>query len=122
MTLLTALAFLTHLVGDVVASGPAWPVYPLWPFADVAWSVSWSVNASDWRNITLSVLALALTLAWSWRRGYSPLECLSYRVDDWLAAVLRGEFHASARFRLVLYSVLLLVSVAVLMPLWLYLQ
>lgn len=122
VALLTALAVVAHVVCDVIASGPAWPVHPLWPWHDWAWSVAWSWNASDPRNIAVSAAAVIMMLGASWKRGYSPLECFSYRADDWMASVMRGEFEASPRFRLVLYSSLALVSVAVLLPLWFYLR
>ncbi|MGE0484036.1 MAG: hypothetical protein AB7Q81_07840 [Gammaproteobacteria bacterium] len=106
----------------MIASGPAWPVYPLWPWSDLAWGVAWSWNASDWRNIVLSALAVGMTLAWSWRRGYSPLECFSYRADDWMAQVMRGEYVAGPRFRLVLYGTLALVVALAVLPLVFYLR
>ncbi len=120
--LLCGLAVTAHILGDIIASGPAWPVYPLWPFDDLACAVAWSWPASDWRNVTLSFLAIAMTLAYARVRGYSPLECFSYRADRWVGAVMRGEVQSSARFRIAVYAALALVSAAVLLPLWLYLR
>jgi membrane-bound metal-dependent hydrolase YbcI (DUF457 family) len=122
VALLTLLAIAAHIAGDVIGSGPGWPVHPLWPASDLALGVSWSWNASDWRNIALSAAAIALTLGYARRRGFSPLECFSYRADDWLATVVRGQARSSPRFRLMLYGVLLAVSAVVVLPLLLYLR
>ncbi|MCP5199954.1 MAG: metal-dependent hydrolase [Gammaproteobacteria bacterium] len=122
VALLSVLAVALHLAGDVIASGPAWPVYPLWPWSDLAWGVAWSWNASDWRNVTLSALAVVMALGWSYRRGHSPLECVSYRADDWMSSVMRGEFTAGPRFRLVLYGTLAVAVAIVVLPLLLYLR
>jgi len=122
---IAALAFAAvgiHIACDVIASGNAWPVYPLWPVSNLAWSVEWSWSASDWRNVGISVLAIVMTLVYAKRKGYSPVECFSYRADDWLAAVMRGEVTSTRRFRIVLYSVLAVVTAAVVLPLWLYLE
>jgi membrane-bound metal-dependent hydrolase YbcI (DUF457 family) len=120
VAVLTVCSVLLHIAGDIVASGNAWPVYPLAPFSDDAWIVAWSINASDWRNIVISIAAIAMTLIYARTKGYSPVECFSYRADTWLASVMRGERRSSVRFRLILYSGLLTLCVLVLAPLWLY--
>ncbi len=119
---LTLLAVFLHIVGDVIASGSNWPVYPLAPLSDLAWTVTWSWNASDWRNISLSVLAILMMLWYSRVKGYSMLECFSYRADDWMTKVMRREAKSSPQFRLVFYVVLLSVSALIVLPILLYMR
>ena len=82
--------------------------------------MAWSWDASDIRNVLLSVAALIMAVAYSRIKGYSPLECLSYRADDWFALVLRGEMKSSPRFRLIFYGALVTSALVILLPLLFY--
>lgn len=59
IALFSCLAVMLHVFFDLIAAGPRFPVYPLWPFSDMAWTVSRSWELKDWPNqvITLSSLA-----------------------------------------------------------------
>ncbi len=122
VALLTLTAAFLHIVGDAIGSGSDWPVYPLAPFSDWSWGVEWSIRVSDWRNVLLSATAIALTLWWSYSKGYSMLECFSYRADDWMAAVMRGKARSSRRFRIVFYAILFGTAALTLLPLVFYLR
>ena len=80
------------------------------------------MEASGWRKLALSFSAIGLILCYAKQREYSPLECVSDRLDAWVAAVMHGEVKSSPWFRIVLYGVLALVAATVVVPLMLYLQ
>ena len=98
--LVAALAFLSfhlHLLGDVIGSrgpdGYQWPIPYLVPFSDSwqwVWSAQWALNS--WPNFVITAALLGLTLYWTWRRGYSPLELISDRADSALVAALRHRW------------------------------
>jgi inner membrane protein len=90
-------SFHVHLFEDVIgARGPdgyQWPVPYLSPLShagDITWSHQWALNA--WPNfaITITLLAIALYLAWS--RGFSPLEMVSPHADHVFVHTLRARF------------------------------
>jgi hypothetical protein len=91
VALLAALACVLHVLGDVIASGPSWPVYPLWPFSDAAWGYPWSWTLADWPNIALLALLLLAARQYAKVRGRSPLEALSTRLDARLVAIIGGN-------------------------------
>ena len=80
------LAFHLHLLCDLVGSkgpdGAPWPLHYFVPFA--------SENA--WPNLLLTLVLLARTLYLAWREGFSPLRCLSERVDTVFVTALRQRF------------------------------
>ena len=94
---LTLAAFHLHLLGDLVGSrgpdGYQWPIPYLFPFSadwTLIWDGQWGLNA--WPNIMATVLVLGITLYLAWKRGRSPLEMISSRVDTALVDALRKRF------------------------------
>ncbi len=94
---LVAVSFHLHLLGDVLgARGPddyVWPIPYLLPFSDawqITWDDQWALNA--WPNIALTVVLLGLAFRWAWRRGRSPLELVSTRLDAGFVGALRRRF------------------------------
>jgi membrane-bound metal-dependent hydrolase YbcI (DUF457 family) len=95
--LLACLTFHLHLLCDVMgARGPdgyQWPIPYLLPFSSSvqwAWSGQWPLNA--WQNMVLTAVVIGLALFLAWRRGYSPLELVSTRLDGVFVAALRKRF------------------------------
>ena len=96
----TALAFLTfhiHLIEDLIGSrgpdGYQWPIPYLSPFSSrpqLVWSGQWGLNA--WPNVAITMALLTITFWLAWRRGFSPLEMLSQKVDAGFVATLRPRF------------------------------
>ncbi len=91
------LVFHLHLIGDLVgAKGPdgyQWPIPYLLPFSDRwqwVWDGQWELNA--WPNMMLTALLLAVTFYLAWKRGYSPLEIISQRIDSAFVSTLRNKF------------------------------
>lgn len=129
VVLLAMLAGALHNFFDVVAGGPTWPIYPLWPVSDATWHASWSWTIGEWPNIVILAACLAGTLAYAWAVGRSPLECFGSRADGWLVRILREgsdrpageETPASARrrqrLRMAIWIALVLATVAILAPL-----
>jgi hypothetical protein len=94
---LALLTFHLHLLGDLVgARGPdgyQWPIPYLLPLSNAwqwTWGGQWALNA--WPNLLLTVAALAITLVLAWRRGYSPLEMVSFSLDGVFIETLRRRF------------------------------
>ncbi len=96
-SMLAFLSFHLHLLGDIVGSrgpdGYQWPIPYLMPFSNawqLAWSGQWGLKA--WPNVTLTLLLMALTLYWTWKRGRSPIELVSSKGDSALVRTLRARF------------------------------
>jgi inner membrane protein len=94
---LVFVSFNLHLLCDLVgARGPdgnQWPIPYLLPLSrawNLTWSGQWALNA--WPNLVITALALAATLWLAWKRGYSPLEMFSSRLDRALVETLRRRF------------------------------
>jgi len=89
---LACLAFHTHIVADLVGSGPGWPIWYLWPWSELEWLPSWQWDLASWQN---SLIGLAFTLAglsgalW-WKR--TPVELFSTKADAAVVATLRARF------------------------------
>lgn len=87
--LAAALCFLAanlHFLGDIVGSkgpdGYQWPIPYLYPFNDdlqVVWSGQWELNA--WPNILIAGLVILGVGVISRKKGYSPFELVSKRID-----------------------------------------
>lgn len=93
-----ALVFLTfhlHLLCDVIGSkgpdGSQWPIPYFTPFSNWQWTWQYQWRLDSWPNILITAIALALTFAIAWRRGHSPLEFFSNRVNDGFVAALRNR-------------------------------
>lgn len=91
------LSFHTHIIGDIIgARGPdgyQWPVPYFLPFSrtpTLSWDGQWALNG--WQNFVITGIAMAITFALAWRRGYSPLEMISRKADGAFVAALRARF------------------------------
>jgi len=96
-SMLALLSFHLHLLGDVLGGqgpdGDQWPIPYLAPFSQSmqwVWSGQWQLNA--WPNFVITAVLLAVMFFIAWRRGISPLECLSTRANDALVGALRRRF------------------------------
>jgi hypothetical protein len=100
--LLASLTFHLHLLCDVVgARGPdgyQWPIPYLLPFSSSVqwtWHGQWALNA--WQNMLITVAALIATFILAHRRGYSPLEMISAKVDRIVVQAIRNRFPISPK-------------------------
>jgi inner membrane protein len=98
---LVFVSFHLHLVGDLVGArgpdGDQWPIPYLLPFSNhwqLTWSGQWALNA--WPNFLITGVLIAGTLLLARRRGFSPLEMFSRRIDGLVVASLRNRFPISA--------------------------
>ena len=94
---LAMMAFHLHLLGDLIGSrgpdGYQWPIPYFFPFSanwSFDWDGQWELNA--WPNILLTLLAAGITMYLAWKRGFSPLEMVSRRIDKTFVAGLRKRF------------------------------
>ena len=94
---LVFISFHLHLIGDLVGArgpdGDQWPIPYLLPFSNhwqLTWSGQWALNA--WPNFIITGALIAATLALARRRGFSPLEMFSRRMDAMVVASLRNRF------------------------------
>ena len=95
--LLALCTFHLHIVCDVVGGrgpdGSCWPIPYFWPFNDsfrLSWSGAWALNA--WPNFVITGILILTTFYTSWRKGYSPLEIISKRLDAAFVRALRLRF------------------------------
>ena len=123
--LLSLVAGVVHLFGDLVAGGADWPLYPYWPLSDLAWIQSASFSLAQWPNtVILSILLIAM-IVYPRYTGRSPMEAFNYKLDRGFVAITRqplfgtgGAASAGAsRSRWLIYGLLLLVVLMILAPL-----
>lgn len=134
VALLSMAASMVHVFCDVVGGGPNWPVYPIWPFTDLAWAVDWSWTLAEWPNTVILFLCLAGMMLYAKKSGRSPLESINYKLDKWFVRIVQTGSSAPAgnqrhleqastisrgltRSRLIVYCFLVLLIIAVLAPL-----
>ncbi len=96
-TLLVLFSFHLHLLADVIGArgpdGDQWPIPYLLPFSkqwQLTWSGQWALNA--WQNFVITAALIAIAVALARRRGFSPLEMLSPKVDSVFVGALRARF------------------------------
>ena len=94
---LAMVAFHLHLLGDLIGSrgpdGYQWPIPYFFPFSanrSFTWDGQWELNA--WPNFLVTLLAAGITVYLAWKRGFSPLEIVSLRIDNAFVARLRKRF------------------------------
>jgi hypothetical protein len=102
--LVAALMFVSfhlHLLGDIVgARGQGddfWAVPYFWPLStrDYYWSGQWPLNG--WQNFVITGVLMGVTFYWAWRRGFSPIEMISLKVDQGFVQTLRKRFGEPAK-------------------------
>lgn len=120
VALLAALVCALHCFFDVAAGGPTWPIYPLWPFDDLAWHANWSWTIGEWPNVAVLFACLAGILLYGRFAGRSPVECFGDRADAWLVRTVRQEAVAAGpratALRWIIWVGVLLLMIAVLAP------
>lgn len=85
--------FHLHLLGDIIGSrgpdGYQWPVPYLYPVSDLQlqWAGQWELTA--WPNLVLTVVLEIVMVMLAWRRGFSPVEIISPKLDAKLISMLR---------------------------------
>jgi inner membrane protein len=96
---LAFLSFHIHLLEDLVGSrgpdGYQWPIPYLMPFSracEWTWRGQWALNA--WPNFAITIVLLVVTFYLAWKRGFSPLEMVSIKLDAAFVATLRARFPA----------------------------
>jgi inner membrane protein len=96
---LAFLSFHIHLLEDLVGSrgpdGYQWPIPYLMPFSracEFTWHGQWALNA--WPNFAITIGLLVVTFYLAWKRGFSPLEIVSIKLDATFVATLRARFPA----------------------------
>jgi hypothetical protein len=122
VALLALLASAIHNFCDVVAGGPTWPIYPLWPLSDFGWTASWSWPIGEWPNVAVLFGCLAATLLYARVMGRSPMECFGDRANAWFVRVTRQERPKDAgasagRLRWLIWIAVVLATIAILAPL-----
>jgi membrane-bound metal-dependent hydrolase YbcI (DUF457 family) len=110
-----------HMFCDLVAGGPTWPIYPLWPISDLGWSASWSWTIGEWPNIAILFACLAGMFAYAKLAGRSPLECFGDRADAWFVRIASQAPRPAAserrNLRWIIWAAVILGAIAILAPL-----
>ena len=94
---LALFVFHLHLFCDLIGSrgpeGYQWPIPYLYPYfknIELIWSGQWALNA--WPNIVFTILLMTITAFLAWKRGFSPIEIISKRVDGAVVQTFRKRF------------------------------
>jgi inner membrane protein len=97
---LVFISFHLHLIGDLAGArgpdGDQWPIPYLLPFSKLwhlTWSGQWALNA--WPNFLITGVLIIAALLLARRRGFSPLEMFSRRIDAMIVGALRERFPVS---------------------------
>jgi len=105
----------------LVAGGPTWPIYPLWPVSDLGWSASWSWKIGEWPNIAILFACLAGMFAYAKFAARSPLECFGDRADAWFVRIAsqapRPAGSERTSLRWIIWAAVILGAIAILAPL-----
>jgi membrane-bound metal-dependent hydrolase YbcI (DUF457 family) len=121
VALLAMVASALHIFCDLVAGGPTWPVYPLWPVSDLGWSASWSWTIGEWPNIAILFACLAAMFAYAKFGARSPLECFGDRADAWFVRIATQAPSAApaerSNLRWIIWAAVILGAIAILAPL-----
>jgi inner membrane protein len=59
---------------------------------ELTWHGQWALNA--WPNFAITIGLLVVTFYLAWKRGFSPLEMVSIKLDTAFVASLRARFPA----------------------------
>ena len=89
---LAVLAFHSHVVMDLVGSGPGWPILYWYPFDHTEWLPSWQWDLASWQNSLFGLATVLLCLGMALRVRRTPVELFSPRADSRVVATLRHRF------------------------------
>jgi len=99
--ILTLVSFHLHLLGDLAGArgpdGEQWAIPYLLPFSDrwqLTWSGQWPLNG--WPNFVITAALIVITFYFARRRGFSPLEMFSTKLDATLVRAVRTRFPVEA--------------------------
>lgn len=94
--ILCVVAFLAHLLCDLVGSGgpdhEIWPLVPFWPLSSLEWSVPWQWPLNSTWNLVISLLLEIVLIACATRRRFTPVALLSPRWDEALLHTIARVF------------------------------
>ena len=97
VALLALFSFHLHLLADLVGArgpdGDQWPIPYLLPFSNkwqLTWSGQWALNA--WPNFLITAVLIVAALLLARRRGFSPMEMFSRKLDKVIVDAVRARF------------------------------
>ena len=89
---LGCIAFHSHIVMDLVGSGPGWPILYWWPWRTDEWLPSWQWDLASWQNSVLGLLTVLVCLSMALWRRRTPVELFSTAADAKVVETLRARF------------------------------
>jgi membrane-bound metal-dependent hydrolase YbcI (DUF457 family) len=121
VALLAMAASVLHMFCDIVAGGPTWPVYPLWPVSDLGFAAAWSWTIGEWPNMVILFVCLGGMFAYAKFAARSPLECFGDRADAWFVRIATQAPTPAAtegkKLRWIIWAAVVLGAIAILAPL-----
>lgn len=90
--LLGVVAFHSHVVMDLMGSGPGWPILYWWPWSTTEWLPSWQWDLASWQNSVFGLATIVVCLAVGVVAGRTPVELFSVRADARVVQTLRARF------------------------------
>lgn len=95
VALLALIAFHTHIVTDLMGSGPGWPIWYFWPFSDVEWLPGWQWDLASWQNTTIGFGVILCCLACARFFGRTPVELFHARAERAVVETVRRRIGVS---------------------------
>jgi hypothetical protein len=89
---LALIAFHSHVVMDLVGSGPGWPILYWYPFDHTEWLPSWQWDLASWQNSVFGLATVLVCLATALTVRRTPVELFSPRADSRVVTTLRHRF------------------------------
>jgi hypothetical protein len=89
---LGCIAFHSHIVMDLVGSGPGWPILYWWPWRTDEWLPSWQWDLASWQNSVFGLLTVLVCLSMALWRRRTPVELFSTAADAKVVETLRARF------------------------------
>lgn len=93
---LALVAFHSHVVTDLMGSGPGWPIYYWWPFSNEEWLPSWQWDLASWQNSVIGLLVTLTCLSCARFFGRTPVELFHRKADAAVVKAVQGRIGGAA--------------------------
>lgn len=82
-------AYHSHIVMDLMGSGPGWPILYWWPWSSTEWLPSWQWDLASWQNAVFGFVTIVLCLACALTVRRTPVEVFSAKADAAVVEAIR---------------------------------
>jgi hypothetical protein len=86
---LAFVAFTSHVVADLMGSGPGWPIWPYWPWSHAEWLPDWQWDLASWQNTVIGFGVILTCLSCARFYGRTPVELFHLKSDAKVVETIR---------------------------------